>query len=62
MTYDDWWERAHYLGALRTLAASYRQEHDWANDEDTDATEECLRDVLAIHKELMDALGEAPPQ
>jgi hypothetical protein len=61
MTYDDWWERAHEINALKDLCIVYRQEHDWANDEDTDATEDMLRTVIAIHADLMAKLGDPPP-
>jgi hypothetical protein len=54
---DKWDERAHEIGALKTLVAAYRQEHDFAKDEDADATYELLRDVMAIYDELMAQLG-----
>jgi hypothetical protein len=59
--YHAWFERSHTVEWLKTLCDAYGLEHDWKNDEDTSATLEMLREVRAIHDQLIRDIGEPPP-
>lgn len=57
---EEWDYRAYRIGWLETLCAMYEQGHDWENDEDPSATREMLREVRAVHAELIGQLGDRP--
>lgn len=60
MTADDWDHEVFRIGAIKTLACAYNQEHNWADDEDPSATTELIREVEAIHTYMLAKLGERP--
>lgn len=60
MTADNWDYEVFRIGAIKTLACAYNQEHNWADDEDPSATNELIREVEAIHRDLLAKLGERP--
>ena len=61
MTQDDFDYRALRIGLIKTLCASYEQEHDFDADEDPTATYEMLSECRAIADELLAALPTPEP-
>lgn len=55
--YDDCYQRLQWLNCL---IVSYRQEHNWDQDEDAGATEEMLRESHTILTTLLEVMGDRP--
>ena len=60
MTPNDWDIERSQIDSLRAMANFFEHEHRPTRDEDQVATAKMVNDVRAIHRELVERLGDRP--